>query len=145
MFPNDLEENQSITLTCIANVGSPPGNIQIWKISQYSDTDELIYTSNSTGDITDSCLHLINVTTTYTLTKKDNDAIFRCLSKNNLTQGPEPRKESSRISVICMYKYLNRALLIIDIPLFRFPYYKLRSRSIAKIPKCLFCTRTMTS
>lgn len=130
--PNELEENQSITLNCSANVGSPPGNIQIRKISQYSDTTELIYTSNSTSNITDSC-QLINVTTTYTVTKTDHGAIFRCSSQNILTQGPEPRKESSRISVICMYKYLNLALLyysgllfltedLLANPFFRFPY-----------------------
>lgn len=110
MFPNELEENQSITLNCSAYVGSPPGNIQIRKIPQYSDTPELIYTSNSTSNITGTC-QLINVTTTYTVTKKDHGAIFQCSSKNNLTQGPEPIKKSSRISVLCMYKYLNLTIL----------------------------------
>lgn len=108
--PNELDENQSITLNCSANVGGPPGNIQIWKIIQYPDTPELIYTSDSKSNITDSC-QLINVTTTYIVTKKDHGAIFRCSSKNILTQGPEPRKESSRISVLCMYKFLNLTIL----------------------------------
>lgn len=101
-FPNEMEENQSITLTCSANVGSPRGYIQIWK---YSDTHQLIYTSNSTNSKTNNCTKFINVTTTYTVSKDDNGAIFRCSSQNNLTRGPGPSKISSRISVTCMYEH----------------------------------------
>lgn len=103
-FPNEMEENQSITFTCSANVGSPRGYIQIWK---YSDTHliQLIYTSNSTNSKTDNCTEFINVTTTYTVTRENNGAIFRCSSQNNLTGGPGPSKKSSRISVTCMYEH----------------------------------------
>lgn len=104
-FPNELEENQSISLTCRADVGSPRGYIQIWKTAQYSNIHEMIYTSYFTNTKTDTCTELINVTTTYTVTRNDNGAVFRCSSQNNLTQGQGPSKESSRIIVICRYMH----------------------------------------
>lgn len=106
MFPNELEENQSISLTCRADVGSPLGNITIWKNLKNSNTLVLIYTSNSTNYKTDNCTEIINVTTTYNVTRDDNGAMFRCSSQNYLTSRPGPNKESSRISVTCMYWHL---------------------------------------
>lgn len=103
-FPDELEENQSVSLVCSADVGSPWGTIKIWKISQYSDKPELIYTSNSTNNKINNCTELINVTTTYTVTRDDNGAIFRCSSQNNLTRGPGPSKDSQNIYVSCRYK-----------------------------------------
>lgn len=103
VFPKDLEENQSISLMCSADVGGPRGNILIWRIPQNSDTPKLVYTSNSTNDTTENCTGNINVTTTYTVTKEDNGSLFRCSSQNNLTQGQGPSKESPRIIVICMF------------------------------------------
>lgn len=101
MFPNQLEENQSISLTCRADVGSPPGNITIWKNLKNFNTPVLIYTSNSTNNKTDNCTKFINVT--YTVTRDDNGASFQCSSQNNLTRGPGPIKDSQNISVLCRY------------------------------------------
>lgn len=42
-FPYELEQNQSISLTNSADVGSPRRIIQIWKISLYATTPELIF------------------------------------------------------------------------------------------------------
>lgn len=98
-FPNEVTENQSISLRCRADVGSPRGFIQIWKTPRFSNSTELIYISNSTNNTTDNCTEYINVTTTYTVTRDDNGAIFKCSSRNNLTRGPGPSKKSSRISV----------------------------------------------
>lgn len=106
VHPKDLEENHSISLMCSADVGGPRGNISIWRIPQNSDTSKLIYTSNFTNTTTENCTDIINVTTTFTVTKEDNGTLFRCSSQNNLTQGQGPNKESSRIIVICMYMHL---------------------------------------
>lgn len=103
MFPNELEENQSIDLTCSADVGSPRGNIKIWKLFKNSDTLELIYTSSSTTNKTNICTEFINVTTTYNVTREDNGVSFRCSSQNNLTRGSGPSKDSQNISVLCRY------------------------------------------
>lgn len=111
MFPNELEENESLSLICSSDVGSPHGYIKIWKISRNSDEPSLIYTSNSSSVKTENCTEFINVTTTYTVTREDNGALFRCSSQNKLTRGPGPSKESSKITVICMYKYLNSMIL----------------------------------
>lgn len=104
VFPNEIQENRSISLTCRADVGSPRGYIQIWKTTQYSNSAELIYISNSTNNTTVNCTEILNITTSYTVTRDDNGAIFRCSSQNNLTKGPGPSNESSRISVFCMYR-----------------------------------------
>lgn len=101
VFPNQLEENQSISLTCRADVGSPPGNITIWKNLKNSNTPVLIDTFNSINNKTDNCTQFINVT--YTVTRHDNGASFQCSSQNNLTRGPGPSKDSQNISVLCRY------------------------------------------
>lgn len=102
VFPNELEENQSISIHCIADVGSPQGYIQIWKKSKKSITEEVIYKSTTSNGKTENCTELINVTTTYILTREDNGAFFRCSSKNNFTKDPVPSSDPSRISVTCM-------------------------------------------
>lgn len=103
VFPNEVIENQSLSLTCSADVGGPRGYVQIWKTAEYANTPELIYTSNFTNNKTNNCTEFINVTTTYTVTRDDNGAHFQCSSQNNLTQGTGPTKESKKITVICMY------------------------------------------
>lgn len=102
MLPNAVEENQSITIHCIADVGSPHGYIQIWKEIEKLNKTKVIYTSNTTNTKTENCTKLINVTTTYILTREDNGALFRCFSKNSFTKDPSPNIGSSNISVICM-------------------------------------------
>lgn len=100
MFPNELEEKESVSLICSSDVGSPQGYINIWKISRNSDEPALLYTSNSSSVKTENCTEFINVTTTYTVTRDDDGAKFQCSSQNNLTRGLGPSKESSKITVI---------------------------------------------
>lgn len=100
VLPNEREEGQSITLKCSADVGSPRGNIQMWKKHHTNNTYELIFKSNTTNNKTENCTELINVNTTYTVTREDNGASFRCSSQNNLTKDPAPSKEWSTITVI---------------------------------------------
>lgn len=100
VFPNEVEENHSITIHCIADVGGPYGLIQIWKKTEKSSTYEVIYKSTTANIKTENCTELINVTTSYVVTKGDNGALFRCSSKNNFTK--DLSSNSSKISVICM-------------------------------------------
>lgn len=100
VLPDELEEGESITLICSADIGSPLGNIQMWKKHHISNIYELIYTSNTTNNRTENCTDSVNVTTTYTVTRKDNRALFRCSSQNNLTKDQVPSRESSTITVI---------------------------------------------
>lgn len=86
IFPNELQENQSINFICRANVGSPKGNIKIWKISQISNISEVIYVSNFTNQKAEFCPEVVNVNTSYTVTRDDNGAFFETLherSSNN--------------------------------------------------------------
>lgn len=103
VYPDELEENQSISLTCRADVGSPRGYINIWKILKNSNDPVLIYTSNSINNKTENCTEYINITTTHTVIRDDNGASFRCSSQNNFTQGPGSSKNSKKISVLCRY------------------------------------------
>lgn len=102
MFPNEVEEKQSITIHCIADVGSPQGYIQIWKKNEKSNTSEVIYKSSTTNGKTENCTEIINVTTTYIMTREDDGALFRCSSKNDFTKDPIPSSDSSNMSVVCM-------------------------------------------
>lgn len=102
VFPNEVEENQTITIKCIADVGSPHGYIQIWKKTEKSNTSDVIYKSSTTNGKTENCTEIINVTTTYIMTMEDNGALFRCSSKNDFTKDPIPSGDSSKISVHCM-------------------------------------------
>lgn len=99
-YPNDLKENENISLTCRADVGSPRGYINIWKFLKNSLDPVLIYTSNSINNKTENCTEYINITTTHTVIRDDNGASFRCSSQNNVTQGPGPSKISQKISVL---------------------------------------------
>lgn len=101
VHPTNLEEKQSISLTCNAEVGRPRGNVQIWKIFQIIKPSELMFTSNSTE--TENCTECVNVTLIFHVKRNDNGAIFRCSSQNKYTKEPGPRKDSSKITVTCMY------------------------------------------
>lgn len=106
LFPNELDENQSISILCSADVGSPLGNIKIWKISQYTNTPVLIHESKATANKPENCTELTDDNFTYSVTRYDNGALFRCSSQNNLIQGPGPSRDSLKISVICLYIYI---------------------------------------
>lgn len=101
MHPSNLEEKQSISLTCKSEVGRPRLNVQIWKIFQIIKPSELMFTSNSKE--TENCTEYVNVTLIFPVTRNDNGAIFRCSSQNKFTKEPGPRKDSSKINVTCMY------------------------------------------
>ncbi|XP_062583678.1 carcinoembryonic antigen-related cell adhesion molecule 5-like isoform X2 [Saccostrea cucullata] len=100
---NKLEENQSVRFICNADVGNPPGYLQIWKIPGRSTDQELIYSSNFTNNTfikTDNCSYFLNVSFTYNVSRNDNGAVFNCTSQNDLTRQPGPYKDSKPISVL---------------------------------------------
>lgn len=109
LVPNELEENQSINLLCtVADVESSRETLTIWKISQNNDTPELKYTSDATSAKTENCTEILNVNVTYTVTRDDNGAVFRCSSQNNFTQGPGPHRDSSNLTVICIFTIFHK-------------------------------------
>lgn len=109
LFPNELEENQSIHLMCtVTDVENSRETITIWKISQNNGTPELIYASNATSVKTENCTEFIHVDVTYTVTRDDNGAVFRCSSQNNFIQGQGPYRESSKITVICIFTIFHK-------------------------------------
>ena len=105
IFPNELQENQTLTLSCSAYVGAPKGNIQIWKLARKSNTKVLIFTANTSDFKTENCSEFINATFSYTVSRDDNGAIFQCSSQNVLNKEAGPSLKSPiRVSVKCKLK-----------------------------------------
>ena len=98
----EVEENRSVGLNCSADVGAPKGNIKLWKLSQNSNTPEMIYTSKEIH--TENCTHSVSVSHMYTVIRGDNGALFQCSSQNSLNDGVGPSLFSERISVYCKSK-----------------------------------------
>lgn len=107
IFPYELQENQTLTLSCSAYVGAPKGNIKIWKLARNSTTNVLIFTANTSDIKTENCSEFINANFTYTVSRDDNRAIFQCSSQNVLNKEAGPSLESpKRVSVKCKLKML---------------------------------------
>ena len=90
MFPNVIKVNQSLTLSCSADVGAPNGSINIWKLSRNSNVTELIFTSNTSEYNAENCTKFVNVTFNYTVAREEDVALFRCSSQNVLNKGAGP-------------------------------------------------------
>ena len=90
VFPNVIKENQSLTLSCSADVGAPNGNIKIWKLANNSNVTELIFTSNTSEYNAENCTKFVNVTFNYTVAREEDVALFRCSSQNVLNKGAGP-------------------------------------------------------
>ncbi|XP_062578877.1 carcinoembryonic antigen-related cell adhesion molecule 6-like [Saccostrea cucullata] len=97
---DQLEENQSIHLICAADVGSPAGNIKIWKVPEKTNIPEIVFTSQLLNNKTKNCTTFLNVNPEYKVSRKDNGIKFLCSSQNSLTQDPGPERYSQRISVL---------------------------------------------
>ena len=89
VFPNLIMENQSLTLSCSADVGAPNGSIKIWKLARNFNVTELIFTSNTSENNTENC-KFVNVTFNYTVSRDENVTLFRCSSQNVLNKGAGP-------------------------------------------------------
>ncbi|XP_055996650.1 nectin-3-like [Ostrea edulis] len=102
IYPNNsLEENDTVTLSCYANVGNPDGYIAIWRVDKTSTTPALLLNeTNTVGKKTENCTTLINATVTYTVFWNDNGTFFRCSSQNRQTQGRVPSRDTNPINVL---------------------------------------------
>ena len=89
VFPNVIKVNQSLTLSCSADVGAPNGSIKIWKLARNSNVTELIFTSNTSENNTENCT-FVNVTFNYIVARDENVTLFRCSSQNVLNKGAGP-------------------------------------------------------
>ena len=117
IFPYELQENQTLTLSCSAYVGAPEGNIQIWKLARKSNTKVLIFTANTSDFKTENCPEFINATFTYTVSRDDNGTLFLCSSQNVLNKEAGPSLESpNRVFVKCKLKMLFVCCLCIVYP-----------------------------
>ena len=101
VHPNKIEEHQSLSLSCGANVGAPKGSIKIWKLTKNSKSATLLFTSNASDYKTNDCTKFINATFTYTVSRDDNGALFKCSSQSVLNTVAGPILESCRMSVSC--------------------------------------------
>ncbi|XP_055996651.1 inactive tyrosine-protein kinase 7-like [Ostrea edulis] len=101
IYPNgSLEENDTVTLSCYANVGNPEGYIAIWRVDKTSTSAVLLNETNIVRSKTENCTTLINATVTYTVSRNDNGAFFRCSSQNRQTLGTAPSRDTNPINVL---------------------------------------------
>lgn len=100
--PNiSLEEHGMVKLSCVGNVGNPQGSLKIWKIYKTSNTKHLLKNESEVYAVIENCSHIVNLTTTYNLTKEDNGAVFRCSSQNHYTSEPAPATDIGSLEVFC--------------------------------------------
>eukprot|EP00105_Crassostrea_gigas_P026094 XP_011446899.1 PREDICTED: leucine-rich repeats and immunoglobulin-like domains protein 1 isoform X3 [Crassostrea gigas] len=98
--PNiSLEEHGMVKLSCVGDVGNPQGSLKIWKIYKTTNTKHLIKNESEDYADVEKCTHIVNLTTTYNLTKEDNGAVFRCSSQNQYTTEPVPATDIGPLEV----------------------------------------------
>lgn len=95
-----------VKLSCVGNVGNPQRSLKIWKIYKTSNTKHLLKNESEVYADIENCTHIVNLTTTYNLTKEDNGALFRCSSQNQYTIEPVPATDIGPLEVFCkLYLY----------------------------------------
>lgn len=96
-----------VKLSCVGDVGNPQGSLKIWKIRKQSNTKHLLKNESEVYADVENCTHIVNLTTTYNLTKEDNGAVFRCSSQNQYTTEPVPATEIGPLEVFCKLHLYN--------------------------------------
>ncbi|XP_061181468.1 carcinoembryonic antigen-related cell adhesion molecule 5-like [Saccostrea echinata] len=94
-----LKENDKVFLSCSANVGNPGGFVAIWKLNKLSNQPIILNKSSEVVEKTENCTAVANLSITYTVSRDDNGAIFRCSSQNRQTQEPAPYNDTIAIDV----------------------------------------------
>lgn len=97
-----------VKLSCVGNVANPLGSLAIWKMNKNSNTGQILINKSEVYADTENCTQIVNLTTTYNLTKKDNGAVFRCSSQNQYTAEPAPATNIGPIEVFCKLKLFLR-------------------------------------
>lgn len=96
-----------VKLSCVGDVGNPQGSLKIWKIYKTLNTKHLLKNESEVYADVENCTHIVNLTTTYTLTKEDNGAVFRCSSQNQYTTEPVPATDIGPLEVFCKLHLYN--------------------------------------
>lgn len=91
----------------------PLGSLAIWKMNKNTNTKQLLKTKSEVYEDTENCTHVVNLTTTYNLTKEDNGAVIRCSSQNQFTTEPAPATDIGPIEVLCKLWLFNVYLPLI--------------------------------
>ncbi|XP_061188966.1 cell adhesion molecule 3-like isoform X2 [Saccostrea echinata] len=103
--PDNIEENIEVTFSCTANVGKPPGQIKWWRYRKGITAPQEMSTgvSANTPQVQEAvCIYNVTSTITYTMTKDDDQSVWRCFVDNELLTMPDrdkPNQESKRVNV----------------------------------------------
>ncbi|XP_061179636.1 cell adhesion molecule 2-like [Saccostrea echinata] len=102
--PDNIEENTEVTFSCTANVGKPPGQIRWWRYRKgITAPQEMSGVSTNTPQIQEGvCVYNVTSTVTYTMTKDDDQSVWRCFVDNELLtmqDRDKPNQESKRVNV----------------------------------------------
>lgn len=94
-----------VNLSCSANVGSPQGVLEIWREDKTSPNIESLGVTSVVYKDIESCRSIANLTVTYSLTRQDNGAMFRCSSQNKYSKEPFPDVEIGPMDILCKSTY----------------------------------------
>ncbi|XP_061165704.1 LOW QUALITY PROTEIN: cell adhesion molecule 3-like [Saccostrea echinata] len=101
--PDNIEENMEVTFSCTANVGKPPGQIRWWRYRKGITAHQESGVFTNTPQIQEGeCVYNVTSTVTYTMTKDDDQSVWRCFVDNELLTMPDrdkPNQESKRVNV----------------------------------------------
>lgn len=93
-------------LSCSARVGSPHGLLEIWREHNSSRFRELLGSTSAVYRDIESCVSTANLTVTYNVTRQDNRARFKCLSRNEYSQEPFPAVDYGPVNILCKLTFL---------------------------------------
>nr|XP_022288817.1 cell adhesion molecule 3-like [Crassostrea virginica] len=84
--PNiNLQANNTVKFTCMANAGHPEGKVIIWKQTSIADAREKLGESPLVDEKTENCITNAQLTISYNISKYDDGAFFGCTAQNKFT------------------------------------------------------------
>ncbi|XP_078332971.1 cell adhesion molecule 3-like isoform X2 [Crassostrea virginica] len=100
--PNiNLQANNTVKFTCMANAGHPEGKVIIWKQTSIADAREKLGESPLVDEKTENCITNAQLTISYNISKYDDGAFFGCTAQNKFT--PEDSVPSRRIGPLNIF------------------------------------------
>ncbi|XP_061165700.1 uncharacterized protein LOC133174617 [Saccostrea echinata] len=117
LTPENIEENTEVTFFWKANVGKPPGQIRWWRHRKGIITPkEMSGVSTNTPQVQEGvCVYNVTSTVTYTMTKDDDQSVWRCFVDNELLTIPDrekPNQESEMVN--CGGTYTEQSVIVLS-------------------------------
>lgn len=103
----EIQENHNLALACFADVGKPPGFVKWWRF-RANNSIASVGQSQAISDESGTCEFVAGLNVTYTVTKGDNGAFFRCSSQDDTSSDQDPEnslqyRDTMKVNVLCEY------------------------------------------